>query len=333
MSTHSAVDSSYDYLTAYETQCLKDSGVSLFIQCLLALPYSGPEQPRACIPNLYAAQARQLDIGGYIAIGSQLPGAAYVDMARERMPNDLWDALKFVAIDVEVQGIAEREVVEAVSTVAQLGQRAVIYTSHNIWTNYVTPSNSFLLSTLGVPLWNAFWDGDPDVDFSNLPFGGWMLKQVALEQWSGGTNVCGQFVDRNTIVHPELIGLGDDHMPTEEYDELKQLLAERIEQDERVHDFYNKMLIDIISGAAEVPIWPVGPVPLSTIRHKGYHSAAAIVKLYEAVREAQRALHEHITMHNQTGGAIDRQSGTFIDQMAAILDEIQEEVNNLGATI
>jgi hypothetical protein len=322
-----AVDSSYDQLTLEEAQCLKDSDWPLFIQCLLALPMTGPEQPQWRIPSLRNAQAAHLPIAGYIAIGSSRPGEEYVNLARQGIPDDLWDALKFVAIDVEVPAIDAREVVNAIGEVESFGQNPIIYTSHNIWTNYVTPSNSFALSSLGIPLWNAYWDGDTDVDFARLPFGGWTPEQVALEQWSGGTNICGQFVDRNTIVHPELIGLGEgDHMPTEEYEELTQRITNLLAAGAAGAKSLDKRLDAIEDGSLKVPIWPVGDVSLTMIRHKGYHSPTFIAHLHEAVQEAKRALREHITMHNQSGGAIDRHAGAFIDRMADVLDAMEREV-------
>lgn len=48
-------------------------------------------------------------------------------------------------------------------------------------------------------LWNAAWDNSPDIDYSRHPFGGWTEQDLIGEQWSGGTHVGGQFVDRNSF--------------------------------------------------------------------------------------------------------------------------------------
>jgi hypothetical protein len=327
-----AVDSSYDLLTRAEARCLKDNGWPLFVQCLLALPRTGPQQPQYRIRSLRNAQQKHLATAAYIVIGSTMPGATYVNLARQGVPDDLWAALKFVAIDVEVPGIMAGAVHDAVVRVQAMGKLAVIYANYNTWVNYIRPKNSDLLARVGVPLWNAFWDGQPDVDFASLPFGGWTPEQVALEQWSGGTHICGQFVDRNTIVHPELIGFGGgDHMPTEEYNELKQrlddMLAGGAAAATRLHD----RLRSVEDGTLEVPIWPVGEVPLQTIRHRGYHSLNQIVKLQETLREVQGALETHITMHNQSGGAIDRHAGAFLERMAELLNDMEQEVRNLAS--
>jgi hypothetical protein len=338
-----AVDSSYDLLTWAEARCLKENGWPLFVQCLLALPRTGPEQPRYRIASLRNAQQEHLSIAAYIVIGSTLPGAKYVDLARAGVPNDLWDALKFVAVDVEVPGIQAEEIWGALTRLQELGKdwaishedvsEAGIYTSYNIWLNYVSPSNPMGFSGAGVWLWNGYWDGDPDVDFASLPFGGWTSEQVALEQWSGGTHICGQFVDRNTIVHPELIGLGGgDHMPTPEYNELKQRLDDLLAGGAAAAAQLDERLKGVEDGTLEVPIWPVGEVALTVVRHRGYHSPNQIEKLTAAVVEARGALETHIKMHNQSGGAIDRDAGAFLGRMADILDELEQEVRNLAST-
>lgn len=46
-----------------------------------------------------------------------------------------------------------------------------------------------------LPLWNSWYDGDPDVD--GLPYGGWTAEGVAIEQFQGTSMVCGQSVDLN----------------------------------------------------------------------------------------------------------------------------------------
>ena len=63
----------------------------------------------------------------------------------------------------------------------------------------VIPRNSTLISVAGYGLWNAKWDGNPAIDFSRYPFGGWTRKDIVGEQWSGGVIICGQSVDQNTF--------------------------------------------------------------------------------------------------------------------------------------
>lgn len=44
-----------------------------------------------------------------------------------------------------------------------------------------------------LPLWNSWYDGDPDTD--GLPYGGW--TDSTIEQYQGTTELCGQSVDLN----------------------------------------------------------------------------------------------------------------------------------------
>lgn len=348
-----AVDSSYDRLTEREAKCLRGSDCLFFIQCLLALPSTGPEQPGYRVESLRNAQCQGLRTGAYIAIGSDLRGAEYVDMARRGVPDDIWDALEFVAVDVEVPGIIEDQIWGALGRLRELNtdwddswgliSQAGIYTTYNAWMNYVRPSNPKSFSNAGVWLWNALWDGDPDVDFTGLPFGGWHPSQVLMEQWSGGTNVCGQFVDRNTVVHPEILDLPkEEDMPTAEYEELTERidglqelarlgfngLQSRINSLQglvaKALPIFAEDLDALEEGATKVPIWPVGEVDLRTIRHRGYYASTQVKKLSKAVGEALRALESHVRVHNQSGCVRDVDSYGFLVEMALILHQLDE---------
>lgn len=59
------------------------------------------------------------------------------------------------------------------------------------WRPYMGDTDVF--SRAGRPLWNAYYDGDPDTD--GLPYGGW--TDSSIEQFQGTTTVCGQSVDLN----------------------------------------------------------------------------------------------------------------------------------------
>lgn len=114
--------------------------------------------------------------------------------------------------------------------------------------------------------------------------------------------------------------LEEYHMPTEEYEELRKAI-----------DSTNR-LIELGFGAfrdgiVKVPIWPVGEVELRTIRHRGYYAPKQVEKLRMAVEGALLALQNHVTLHNTTGGAIDRTSGEFLDTMAVLLRELDGMLN------
>ncbi len=308
-----AVDASFDQLTVNEANCLKRASWPVYIQCL----WTAAEQPGVRVVSLRTAMNAGLLVAGYISLNANSSGSWHVAQGRAGIPDDIWDALDFVAIDVELRGITISNIREAVIDVEALGKKAVIYTSWNAWNNYVIPSNSSALSERGVPLWNALWDKNPDFDFPTLRYGGWGDDQVFMEQWSGGTDVCGQFVDRNTIVNPELVfgTIHDDTVqPVQEI--LRQLLT------------------------MNVGIWGNfgGPVTLNELLHFAFHGSPtehkelakieSLGKLREAVVEANRTMASHLSEHATSGGLIDRVSGDALNRMADILDSLEQELRD-----
>ena len=184
------VDSSYDELTATEARRLKDNGVQVYAQCL----WTAAEQPEPRVRSLRnALNAGIPKLVGYISINRHHDGAWHVDRGREGVPDDIWNSLARVPIDVELSGLTLAHVNQALDRAAALGKPKDVYTNYNTWVNTLgNPTRPE-----GVGLWNAIWDDNPDFDFPRLRFGGWQDGEVWGEQWSGGTNVFGQFADRN----------------------------------------------------------------------------------------------------------------------------------------
>lgn len=199
------LDSSYDVLTPTKARRLKNSGVQVYAQAL----WTGREQPASRIISLRNA----LDAGipkliGYISVSNNgRDGAWHVDQARAGVPDDIWNALVKVPVDVELAGLTlNTHVIPALNRVAALGKPKDVYTNYNTWVSILgNPRRPD-----GVGLWNAFWDGASDFDFPRLRFGGWQDGEVWGEQWSGGTNVEGQFADRNQF---RSSALGIAHQP------------------------------------------------------------------------------------------------------------------------
>jgi hypothetical protein len=69
------------------------------------------------------------------------------------------------------------------------GLEAGIYSGRWWWVPNMANSARFG----GLPLWNSWYDGDPDED--GLPYGGW--EHSAIEQYQGTSDLCGQSVDLN----------------------------------------------------------------------------------------------------------------------------------------
>jgi hypothetical protein len=93
-----------------------------------------------------------------------------VAQGRAGVPDDIWDALALVFIDVELDGIPNATVRQAVEATANLGKRRAIYTSYNAWVTKQGNPQDFT----DCLLWYAHWDNKPEIDWA-LPFGSWHL--------------------------------------------------------------------------------------------------------------------------------------------------------------
>lgn len=339
-----AVDASYDPLTAAEAACLKESGWPVFWQCL----WTGRERPAVAISNLRVAFQAGLRIGAYISLTSQGSGSGHVDVARLGVPDDLWYKLDFVAVDVELPGILLGEVLNAVTRVRHLGRIPMLYTSYNAWLNYVTPGNSSAVADRSIPLINALWDEHPDFDFPALPYGGWNDVDVFMEQWSGGTTVCGQFVDRNTIVHPEIIyGIEEEEEMTFAEDIAKDIHAIRsVIYDQAVQQVALRKEVQALRGIVydqavrralleELVELHEARLDRTEVVVPALHSENA-TKAFQSIRdslsEIEGALDNHVHEHNQSGGALDRSSGAFINRLAHFLTELERQLSLINTT-
>lgn len=191
------VDVSFDQIDPPEATLLKGAGVKVGVQCL----YTGAARPAVRVANLRNLAAAGIKIAGYASITGQ-GGAQSMQAARADMPNDLWDSLSWVFVDVEWPTNTLAQVTEAIATLSAMGKAGAVYTSYNQWHNVMgNPPHP-----AGSKLWNAYWDGDADFDYPSLPFGGWPTEDVIAEQWSGGTNVPGAFADRNQFLDSAFAG-------------------------------------------------------------------------------------------------------------------------------
>lgn len=221
MTTMYGVDLSYDDLTPAEAIGLREAGVEVVAQCL----WTGVEQPRPRVSNLRSAIAAGLTVMGYISVSSGRGGAEHAEAGRAGVPDDIWDQLVHVVTDVELPGISNETIRDCVERLVELGKPRAIYTSYGHWTGNQQNTTEFA----DCLLWNALWDGLPDIDFASLPYGGWSYEKLLGEQWSGGTYVRGVFVDRNTFIRENVFvpRVEVEEMTKEQVEEL--LAAQRTE--------------------------------------------------------------------------------------------------------
>lgn len=87
---------------------------------------------------------------------------------------------------------------EAVSIVEGAGYAAGIYTARWWWVAATDDSHEFVR----LPLWNAFYDGEPDLDPAG--YGGWDIPR--MEQYQGDTTLAGvPFVDLDSYEEVDVI--------------------------------------------------------------------------------------------------------------------------------
>lgn len=203
----SAVDTAGSPVTQAQAQELRADGTTLLVQALTWWPRCGAPttQPSTRVETLRNADSAGLGIAGYVLLDPYSSGAQAVDRARQGIPDDLWAKMKFVAIDFEIPGecwntgtvIPYGTITDALDELERLGKPKVLYTSYGEWTGHLLPSNP--PHPPDTYLWEASWDGNPDVDFNRHPFGGWTTDDIVMEQYDGNQKYAGVFADPDSM--------------------------------------------------------------------------------------------------------------------------------------
>ena len=126
----------------------------------------------------------------------------------------------------------------AVAFIEDAGLSAGIYSGSWWW----DPNTGRCTEFAHLPLWNSYYDGDPDID--GLPYGGWTT--AAVEQYSSTVPICGRATrDVNRIYEEE------DAMTK---DEIRAIFKEELAAAERDHLITGSTLPDYVAqlfGAKE----------------------------------------------------------------------------------
>lgn len=102
------------------------------------------------------------------AVLNDLPGAMTISLARRACESEIWEALRFVALGVEMRGVTAKTVADAAEAVQADGLRPIIHTSRWFWAGRL--GNPDWASHL--PLWHSDYDGKDTLRFPK-PYGGW----------------------------------------------------------------------------------------------------------------------------------------------------------------
>ncbi|MDE3096985.1 MAG: hypothetical protein KGK07_13435 [Chloroflexota bacterium] len=162
--------------------------VNLVIQNL----WDGVKQPAPRVTNLRAALAAGKQIAGYVVLTGR---GGDLSMARSGVPDDIWAALWFVALDVELAGVTSPDIEQALTMLRVYGRlERVIYTRRGYW------ETSGLVAPPDTLLWDARYAGDDGIVPPFVPYGGWTEATLLGTQVRGTTAIApGVDADLNWI--------------------------------------------------------------------------------------------------------------------------------------
>lgn len=173
------VDASFDRLTPQRAHQLKAAGVEIYVQCL----WTGNQRPTTVVPNLINAQDAGLVIAGYISVSSSRSGADHMEAARAGVPDDLWESMTRIALDMELEGLDyNNHVVGGLARLQELGGDNLVYTGIGAWGDFMPGRPKPFESKL----WNASWGMDPAGLMLPHPYAGWREGDTVGLQYGKG---------------------------------------------------------------------------------------------------------------------------------------------------
>jgi hypothetical protein len=149
--------------------------------------------------NLRRAREAGFIVCGYTNVAPWNSGKVAFDKAVE-FAEDEWPNIAAVFVDVEIaahngQSIREADIRQCLELVTAAGKRTAIYSAQWFWVGHL--GNPLWQWLREYQVWNANYDGDPDVDFSKAPWGPWVEADIMGEQFQGSTDIEGVTVDLN----------------------------------------------------------------------------------------------------------------------------------------
>lgn len=141
---------------------------------------------------LHRARALGLLTATYVIINARA-GATTVRLGRAACGAE-WDHLTFVSPDVEVQGVTEAILRDAIAEIERLGHRPLMYTGNWFWNWWALALGHF--PDVGNPdAWIAVYNGRRDLNVPTRPGYG----PIVAHQYTGSTAAYGTTVDFNVF--------------------------------------------------------------------------------------------------------------------------------------
>lgn len=142
-------------------------------------------------PSLRNARNLGMRSATYVAHTQRGHGADDVLQAYQRIGETEWRSLSFVALDMEWgtpgtnPAVANMDdLLAGIDKCLTLNARPCLYTAAWWWKGHFGNPNI----PVGLPVWNAFYDNDPDYDFASYPYGGPGVKLIG-EQHTNSTSI------------------------------------------------------------------------------------------------------------------------------------------------
>ena len=191
------IDVSFSRVSPVWCQKRVSEGYRVFVACLWTGGYqSKPGIMAVSEANLRDAREAGMITAGYLNTNPWWPASTSLNEAKLAAGAE-WEKIPIVFNDVEIPAVTEAQIKAHCEAITGAGKRTAIYSARWFWTGpYMgNPQWPWLKD---YKIWNAYYDGDPDIDFGKAPWGPWTVADVIGEQY-GGTDIEGVTVDWNTF--------------------------------------------------------------------------------------------------------------------------------------
>ena len=133
-----------------------------------------------CQDSLASAKAVGLELGTYAVLNGAL-GDETIRHAKF-VCGSQWEAIRFVALDLELDGVTFETISSAAAMVASEGKQVCIYSAAWFWTPQAHLGNPTWGADLGLKLWDADYTRKPALVLPE-PYGGWTDCDVIGHQF------------------------------------------------------------------------------------------------------------------------------------------------------
>lgn len=203
------IDASFSRINRQTFQRFYDDGYRVFVQCLWTGGYASNDGIQAVAAlNLYDAKEVGFVIAGYSNANPWWSVGQSV-IATKANAGMMWPHIDVVAVDVELEGTTEQQILDLCEALEGEGKRVCIYSARWFYRQSGSPDWSRLAK---YPLWNAWYDDDPDIDFEHSPYGPWTMAQVVGEQYGGATINHSISVDLNVFDEEFWMGVTEERI-------------------------------------------------------------------------------------------------------------------------